>query len=160
MSAPTIHADATAAPKAGSVRLYSRAQVRTALDEGVNVTADEAGIDPYDDRFTWAAAAAITLLDEPGAPWAVVKNWHYTGATERPRDDDEVPLFTRDQVSQAVNNGVDLASERQRHEVADDLDNFLVNAALTLLDEPDADFAQIVEDSYGEDPSTVRSWLS
>lgn len=34
-----------------------------------------------------------------------------------------------------------------------------INAALSLLDDPDADFDQVVAECYGERPSVVRSWL-
>lgn len=68
--------------------------------------------------------------------------------------------YTRADVSRAVNAGADLvledfdASEQDR-----DLVNIIVNAALTLLDKPDATLAEVIEENYGdEDPDEVRSW--
>ena len=139
--------------------LYSRAQVRNAITKGLTMAAAEARVPSSADRFTWARAAAMTLLEKPGAPWAEVKNEHYKGTPATPPSDDDTPLFTRDQVSQAVTNGVDLAAEHNGRSYPDDLDNFMVNASLTLLDDPDADFYQVVAECYGERPSVVRSWL-
>ncbi len=139
---------------------YSRAQIRKAITSALTMAANEAHHLPSSaDRFTWARAAAMTLLEKPGAPWAEVKNDHYKAPPATPPADDDTPLFTRDQVSQAVNNGVDLAAEHNGRSYPDDLDNFMVNAALTLLDDPDADFCQVVAECYGERPSVVRSWF-
>ncbi|MGW4172434.1 hypothetical protein ACWEGX_36630 [Streptomyces chartreusis] len=139
--------------------LYSRAQIRDAIDNGLTMAADEAHLSSSADRFTWARTAAMTLLEMPGAPWSEVKNAHYRATPATPPADDDTPLFTRDQISQAVNNGVDLAAEHNGRPYPDDLDNFVVNAALTLLDNPEADFDQVVAECYGERPSAVRSWL-
>ncbi|MCX4677664.1 hypothetical protein OG413_20545 [Streptomyces sp. NBC_01433] len=142
-----------------TTKLYSRADIRTAVSDGLDLAADEANMSEYDDRFAWAATSVMTLLDEPSAQWADVKNHHYrTAPAEAPTDD--APLFTRKQVAQAIAKGVDLAAQHQggRH-APDDLDNLVVNAALTLLDDPDADFHTIAIESYDESPRRVRSWL-
>ncbi|AKN68708.1 hypothetical protein QR97_01810 [Streptomyces sp. PBH53] len=141
------------------VTLYSRAQVRTAIDDGESMAAEQARISPYADRFAWAVSAVMTLLDKPGAPWAEVKNRHYTATPDATPADDDEPQYTRDQVSQAVNNGVDLAAEHERRTYPDDVDNLVVNAALTLLDDPEADFDQVAVECYSESPRVVRSWL-
>ncbi|MEU9168571.1 hypothetical protein AB0D34_12370 [Streptomyces sp. NPDC048420] len=139
--------------------LYSRAQIRDALTNGLTMAADEARLSSSAARFTWARTAAMTLLEKPGAAWAEVKSEHDKTAPNEPPTDDNTPRFTRDQVSQAVNNGVDLAAEHNGRAYPDDLDNFVINAALSLLDDPDADFDQVVAECYGERPSVVRSWL-
>ncbi|MFD0440606.1 hypothetical protein [Streptomyces chartreusis] len=139
--------------------LYSRAQIREALTNGLTMAADEARLSSSAARFTWARTAAMTLLEKPGATWAEVKSEHNKAAPDEPPTDDDTPRFTRDQVSQAVSNGVDLAANHNGRAIPDDLDNLVVNAALTLLDAPEADFRQVVAECYGERPSVVRSWL-
>ncbi|MGC5042430.1 hypothetical protein ACLQ16_03835 [Streptomyces albidoflavus] len=141
------------------VKLYSRAQVRTAVNDGVTMAVDEAHVSSYADRFAWAVTAVMTLLDAPSARWADVKNRHYQPSSDVVAADDEAPQYTREQVSQAVNNGVDLAVEKERRGYADDLDNLVVNAALTLLDDPDADFYKVATECYSESPRVIRSWL-
>ncbi|MGW6569827.1 hypothetical protein [Streptomyces sp. NPDC054975] len=66
--------------------------------------------------------------------------------------------YTRDHVSTAVNAAVDLAADKADRDTTD-TDNFIVNAALTLLENPDATFVDIVHECYDEDPDDVRSWL-
>ncbi|MEU1313331.1 hypothetical protein ABZ419_31170 [Streptomyces cinnamoneus] len=139
--------------------LYSRDQVRTAINDGVTMAADEAHVSSYADRFAWAVTAVMTLLDAPSAPWGEVKNQHYRQAPADAPADDETPQYTREQVSQAVNSGIDLAAEHTGRPYADDLDNLVVNAALTLLDTPDADFYTVATECYSESPRVVRSWL-
>ncbi|GGW94780.1 hypothetical protein [Streptomyces noursei] len=143
----------------GPIKLYSRDEVHTAIVDGVTMAADEAHLSHKGDRFTWAISAVMTYLDAPSAPWAEVKNRHYT-PTQDTAADDESPQYTREQVSQAVNNGVDKAAERiGRRRFPDDLDNLVVNAALTLLDAPEADFHAVVVECYSDSPRVVRSWL-
>ncbi|MFE0058752.1 hypothetical protein [Streptomyces sp. NPDC059003] len=151
--------DRAAVTESGLVKLYSRSQVRTAVADGITLAADEAHISSYADRFAWAATAAMTLLDQPSAPWAEVKNRYYSATGDVEAVDDEEPQYTREQVSQAVDNGIDLAAAKERATVADDLDNLIVNAVLTLLDDPDADFYTVVDENYGESPRVIRSWL-
>ncbi|MEU5431122.1 hypothetical protein AB0H73_36715 [Streptomyces olivoreticuli] len=138
--------------------LYSRAQVRTAINDGATMAADEAHVSSYADRFSWAVSAVMTLLNAPSAHWVEVENQHHR---ETPVDapDDDAPQYTREQVSQAVNSGIDLAAENTGRAYADDLDNLVVNAALTLLDDPDADFYKVTTECYSESPRVVRSWL-
>ncbi|MDI3409283.1 hypothetical protein [Streptomyces cavernicola] len=150
--------DVTVTTESGPVRLYSRAQVRTAVADGLKLAADEAHVSSYADRFAWESAV-MTLLDQPSALWAEVKSRHHSATDDIEAADDEAPQYTREQISQAVNNGVDLPAAQERRTVADDLDNLIVNAALTLLDDPDADFYKVVTKNYGESPRVVRSWL-
>ncbi|RLU79914.1 hypothetical protein CTZ27_35770 [Streptomyces griseocarneus] len=156
--APTADAPACVADSA-LTKLYSRAQVSTAINDGATLAADEAHVSSYADRFAWAVTAVMTLLDAPSAPWGEVKNRHYRQAPADAPADDEAPQYTRDQVSRAVNSGIDRAAEHTGRPYADDLDNLVVNAALTLLDDPDADFYKVVAECYSESPRVVRSWL-
>lgn len=148
-----------AATKTGPVELYSRAQVNAAINEGVTMAADEAHISSYADRFAWTVTAVMVLLDRPSAPWGEVRNRHHAPTSDAVAADDDEPQYTRDQVSQAVNNGVDLAATRMRRTYADDLDNFIVNATMTLLDDPEADFYKVVAECYSDSARVVRSWL-
>ncbi|WP_328333455.1 hypothetical protein [Streptomyces sp. NBC_00455] len=150
--------DVVASTESGPVKLYSRDAVHTAIVDGVTLAADEAHHSNQADRFTWAITAVMTYLDAPSAPWAEVKNRHYQ-PTPDAAEDDETAQYIREQVSQAVNNGVDAAARHTGRRFPDDLDNLVVNAALTLLDDPDADFYTVAVECYSESPRVVRSWL-
>jgi hypothetical protein len=68
-------------------------------------------------------------------------------------------LFTRDQVSRAVNDGADLVSEAlSLGELETDLINLIVNAALSKLDNPDVDFDTMIEENFDGDPRTWWDW--
>ncbi|MFE2157045.1 hypothetical protein ACFW9M_04440 [Streptomyces lydicus] len=151
--------DLVTVAETGPVKLYSRAQVREAITDGVVLAADEAHVSKATDRFAWAVTAVMTLLDRPSAPWAEVKNRHHAPTGDIVAADDDEPQYTRDQVSQAVNNGIDLAAAKERCTVAEDLDNLIVNAALTLIDDPAADFYTVATKCYSESPRVIRSWL-
>ncbi len=60
--------------------------------------------------------------------------------------------YTKEQVSTAVNSGVDLV-------IDGDTANLVVNAIMTLLDSPQATIEEIIEECYQEDPETVLSWV-
>ncbi|MBT2396288.1 hypothetical protein [Streptomyces sp. ISL-100] len=150
--------DVVASTETGPVKLYSRDEVHTAIVDSVTLAADEAHRSNQADRFAWAITAVMTYLDAPSAPWAEVKNRHYQ-PTPDAADDDEAPQFIREQVSQAVNNGVDASAQHTGRNIPDDLDNLVVNAALTLLDDPEADFYTVAIECYSESPRVVRSWL-
>ncbi|MFI5868522.1 hypothetical protein [Streptomyces sp. NPDC051546] len=112
-------------------------------------------------------AAALTYLDSPGAAWADVCARHVeivaaqaaAGRGENVEDTSDVyegMRYSRDQVSTAVNAAVDDSAQTVRQQHADDIDNLVVNAVLTLLVHPDASFADIVEECYGgEDADAV-----
>lgn len=60
--------------------------------------------------------------------------------------------YTRGQVSNAVNAGVDMV-------IDGDTANLVVNAVMTLLDAPGATIEEIINECYSEDPETVLSWV-
>lgn len=67
--------------------------------------------------------------------------------------------YTRDQVAAAVNAGADCI--RDALDVGDrdtDLINLVVNAALTFLDQPEADFDAVVGANYEASAREVRGW--
>lgn len=67
--------------------------------------------------------------------------------------------YTRDRVSDAVNAGADIIRDALNLNDRDgDLLNLVVNAALTRLDQPDADFDDVVDANYTETPDQVRGW--
>lgn len=75
--------------------------------------------------------------------------------------------YSRDEVNQAVNAGIDLITgDREIYLSGRDHDllNLAVNAALSLLDNPDWTLDDVIRHNYeSEDPedgpATVRSWL-
>jgi hypothetical protein len=68
-------------------------------------------------------------------------------------------LFTRDEVSTAVNNGVDLVSGGVGlSDSGQDLLNLVVNAAMSALDDPAVTLDVAIASSYDEDPETVKGW--
>jgi hypothetical protein len=141
---------------------YTRSQAHTAVGQGIELAAAESGLDCDAARFTWATAAILTVLDNPRAAWADVEARHAQlqhdeHAREVADGDTQV---TRDQVSKAVNDGIDWAAEKVRGRAADDIDNLAVNAVLTLLEDPAASFEDIVASCYGEDPAVVGRWLA
>ena len=70
------------------------------------------------------------------------------------------PAFTRAQVEQAANAGADLV--RDGLDIGDrdtDLINLVVNAALTMLDEPGiSDLDDVIRRCYETEPAEVRGW--
>ncbi|MFB6529861.1 hypothetical protein [Streptomyces sp. NPDC056399] len=136
---------------------FTRTQVKEAISAGIDLTTDEANRSDREDRFVWASAAMLVLLDEPAATWAAVLE-HRNGAPVI-REDDDVAQFTRDQVARAVDEGVRLVAGASRRALPDDIDDLIVNATLTLLDDPRADFESIARDNYAVSPRELRSWL-
>lgn len=150
---------------------FTHPDVVGALEAGMEMTADESGRPVTAERFTWATAAALTYLDDGAAPWADVHARHIeiTAAQAVAARGEDVEntsdvyagmLYSREQVSAAVNAGVDAAARTIRERQADDIDNLAVNAVLTLLDDPDASFDAVVEECYGVDADDVSGWLS
>ncbi|ATM24548.1 hypothetical protein SMD44_p10049 (plasmid) [Streptomyces alboflavus] len=149
---------------------FAYTDVLAAVRAGIRMTAEEAGRSLTNQRFTWITAAALTYLDNPEAPWADVvarretiaaakaaENRQEKNSSPDPRHDIRC---TYDQVSRAVNKAVDTTAETVRNLAPDDIDNFVVNAVLTLLEQPDASFDDIVIESYGgEEPDHVSAWL-
>jgi hypothetical protein len=68
-------------------------------------------------------------------------------------------LFTREQVSRAVNDGADLVSDTlSLGDLETDLINLVVNAALAKLDNPNIDFDALVEENFEGDPRDWWDW--
>ncbi|RGD62442.1 hypothetical protein DR950_36010 [Kitasatospora xanthocidica] len=67
--------------------------------------------------------------------------------------------YTRSAISKSINDAADLVIEELNGGERDaDLVSAVVNAALTMLDDPDASFRQIVEENYDIEESELRSW--
>jgi hypothetical protein len=68
-------------------------------------------------------------------------------------------IYSREQVEQAVNAGADLVrDDLPAGERDTDLINLVVNAALTLLDNPGLSLDQVMDGSYDGGAAEVRSW--
>ncbi|MFE9679342.1 hypothetical protein ACFYO5_35390 [Streptomyces sp. NPDC006259] len=150
---------------------FTHPDVVAALEAGMEMAADESGRPATAERFSWATAAALTYLDSAGAPWADVYARHIEitatqAAADRGEDvEDTSELYagmhySPEQVSAAVNAGVDAAARTIRDQHADDIDNLAVNAVLTLLDDPEASFDAVVARCYGIQADAVSGWLS
>ncbi|MFB6908014.1 hypothetical protein ACFCWB_27450 [Streptomyces bacillaris] len=112
---------------------YTHDQIEQAITNGFDMAADHAGIPAQNSDFN----ATLNTF------WA---NLAVTDAT----------AHTRDEVSAALNQATDDAAKPG---CADDIDNFAVNAALTLLETPDATFDDVATECYGEDPDVIAGWL-
>jgi hypothetical protein len=67
--------------------------------------------------------------------------------------------YTCDQISEAVNAGADLVlSEFDLGDRDMDLLNLVVNAAMTVLDKPDADMDYVAAECYSEPLDEIKSW--
>lgn len=67
--------------------------------------------------------------------------------------------YAYEHITQAVNNGADAVKDAlDLGERDTDLINLVVNAAITCLDNLDADFDQVVTANYEATPSEVRDW--
>ena len=68
-------------------------------------------------------------------------------------------MYTRDEVSEAVNNAVNLVAGNIEVSDSDqDMLNLIVNAAMTLLDFPGASMHEVITANYAEDPENVLGW--
>ncbi|MGW3932970.1 hypothetical protein ACWECC_33485 [Streptomyces microflavus] len=123
---------------------FTREEIEQAIDDGYEMAAAEAGVDVDNHDFVATRAAF----------WAYLA---VTAVTTQPGAAEQEATYTRNQVSTALNRATDDAAAPQ---CADDVDNFAVNAAMTLLDNPDADFETITTECYGEDADVVADWLS
>lgn len=76
------------------------------------------------------------------------------------RHERQVRRFSRDAISRAVNDGAKLVRDALcLGERGQDLLKLVVNAVLTRLGDPKADFDDVIDESYDEDSDTVRaSW--
>ncbi|MCG8926635.1 hypothetical protein [Lentzea sp. CC55] len=67
--------------------------------------------------------------------------------------------YTLDQVRDAVNNGSDLVrTALDLGDRDDDLLNLVVNAVMSVLEDPNTDLDSAIEENYQLDPSVVLSW--
>ncbi|WP_158754255.1 hypothetical protein [Streptomyces sp. NRRL F-2580] len=72
-----------------------------------------------------------------------------------------VYVWTREDISTAVNAGVDLVAEELAGSERDqDLMNMVVNAVLHVLENPNASLDEVIRENYEEEPEEVRSWWS
>lgn len=69
------------------------------------------------------------------------------------------PPYTKEQVTEAVNNGVNVIRDAlDLSEPFEDLLNLAVNAIVTVLETPEAALDQVIEANYAESPDEVRGW--
>ncbi|MFD3820231.1 hypothetical protein ACFWRZ_34660 [Streptomyces rubiginosohelvolus] len=116
---------------------YTREQIEKATEDGFGMAAEHAGVP----------------TDNPDFNRTLTTFWAYFTAT-----DTYTPERThaREHVTQLLNRATDDAAHPG---CADDIDNFAVNATLTLLDDPDATITDVATECYGEDAATVTGWL-
>ncbi|MFJ7004203.1 hypothetical protein ACIQWY_29860 [Streptomyces albidoflavus] len=143
---------------------FSLPEIVAALNDGVGMAVGETPLTIAEARFTWPMAGTLLRLADPEATAADIGQYDVLRAQiETGYAISEVPddgrVWTRDQVSEAVNWAVDQGASTVRGGCADDLDNFVVNAVLSLLDEPGTEFEDVAVESYGETPQTVARWL-
>ena len=117
---------------------FTHDQVTKAIKDGFEMAAAESGVDVDNGDFETSRTTF----------------WEYLGGEAGAR-------YTSDQVSTALNRAVDDMAEQLHGKTPDDIDNFAVNAALTLLDNPNASFDDIIAECYDdEDPEVVSGWLA
>ncbi|MFD9563365.1 hypothetical protein [Streptomyces sp. NPDC059994] len=79
----------------------------------------------------------------------------------RPGSRKTVYVWTREDISSAVNAGVDLVAEELAGSERDqDLMNMVVNAVMHILENPNTSLDEVIRENYEEDPEEVRSWWS
>ncbi|MFJ7054765.1 hypothetical protein ACIQU7_23945 [Streptomyces albidoflavus] len=143
---------------------FSLPEIVAALNDGVGMAVGETPLTIAEARFTWPMAGTLLRLTNPEATAADIGQYDVLRAQIEtgyaiPEVPDDGRVWTRDQVSEAVNWAVDQGASTVRGGCADDLDNFVVNAVLSLLDEPGTEFEDVAVESYGETPQTVARWL-
>ena len=72
--------------------------------------------------------------------------------------------YTRDQVSQALNQAADEVLGEPEYEDSDvirdqDMINLMVNLAMGFLEHPGKSKAEIIQENYSEDAETVLGWI-
>ncbi|MGW3335585.1 hypothetical protein ACWDF9_34170 [Streptomyces rubiginosohelvolus] len=120
---------------------FTRDQVEQALTAGFEMAAEESRVSVDNSDFRRTRALFRSILDQLDA----ASDLNIPGE----------PTYTRDQIQAALNTATDAGPK-----AADDIDNFAVNATLTLLDNPDAVLGDIAEECYGEDADEVTGWLA
>ncbi|MDT0418886.1 hypothetical protein RM574_25730 [Streptomyces sp. DSM 41982] len=141
--------------------LYSRSQVRDAIDAAEHLLRDEVHVLPRGSRLTrLLIAAVLALLDDPDAPWEDVLTAYATLRRDRPGTaDEEAPQYSAAQASAAVNAGVDLVGDRVGEPEYSDLKNLVVNTVLELLEDPGASLEEVALGAYGESSREVLGWI-
>jgi hypothetical protein len=84
------------------------------------------------------------------------------GAAPPPR------LYTREEISAALNKGADMVLGRDGDDYCEtsatirdaDLVNLTVNAIGEILDDPDISLDDVIGAAYSTDPEEVRGWVS
>ncbi|NEE25325.1 hypothetical protein G3M53_07560 [Streptomyces sp. SID7982] len=142
---------------------FSLPEIVAALNDGVAMAVGETPLTIAEARFTWPMAGTLLRLADPEATAAGIGQYDVLRARieigyEIPEVPDDGRRWTRDQVSEAVNWAVDQGANAVRGSCADDLDNLLVNAVMSLLDDPHAEFEDVAVENYGEEPETVSRW--
>jgi hypothetical protein len=120
---------------------------------------DGAGVSRYTRQFTPDSEQAGALL-RAASDDATARGYSMICAQDGGTSPDSAG-YTREQVSEAVNAGADLV--RDDLDLGDcdtDLINLLVNAALTLLDEPGLSLDDVIRRCYETEPAEVRGWWS
>ncbi|MFH8439312.1 hypothetical protein ACH4A3_29325 [Streptomyces sp. NPDC018007] len=120
---------------------FTRDQIEQAVTDGFQMAADEASVSVNNSDFRRTRVLFRSILDQ-------------VDAASGPTTPGE-PTYTREQIQEALNTATDAGAR-----CADNIDNFAVNAALTLLDNPDAAFGDVAEECYGEDADEVAGWLA
>lgn len=121
--------------------------------------ADGAVVSGYARQFAADGEQASALLcaaSDDATAWGYTMICAQDGGTSP-----DSASYTREQVSEAVNVGADLV--RDDLDVGDrdiDLINLVVNAALTLLDEPSLSLDDVIKRCYDAEPAEVRGWWS
>ena len=131
---------------------YTWTQFNAALVAGIEMTAEAAEQETA--YWPFPAVRLCARGNLANAAWpSEMGPFTDTGA------DDALAAFTFefDQISRAVNGAVDEVAARKRR-CANDRDNLLVNAILTVLKEPGADLDDVADECYGEAPDTVAGW--
>ncbi|MFJ7901870.1 hypothetical protein ACIQ6V_15500 [Streptomyces sp. NPDC096198] len=95
----------------------------------------------------------IARVSPPGILMPGETTTRLTGSVYEP-----VYVWTREDIANAVNNGADLVGDELGSERDTDLLNMVVNAVLTLLDNPHYTLDEVITECYDEDPEEVRSW--
>lgn len=70
-------------------------------------------------------------------------------------------LYTHEHILTAVNAGADLVTHDEHMELGEyetDLINLVVNASMTMLDDPNAALDDVMDENYDGGAAEVRSW--
>ena len=100
-----------------------------------------------------------TLAQKLGHPgYLTLAEIRAAEATQPTQEANELRLFTREQVSKAINRGADLVHQEFGDDYAD-LINLVANAIGEALDNPGTTLDEAIENNYSTDPAIVRGWI-